>query len=679
MARKSKQQKLKDKSLEYLKRAIASNEELVLNYKDGLDAYMAKPYGNEIEGRSQVVMTDVADTIEWIMPSLMKIFFGGAQVVDIKPQGKDDEESAKLMEEKVNFDFQRGMNGYTVLHDWMKDALIGKYGVVKYWWEDKVTKRNEAYQGLNEAEFQQLSQDTTYEVVDVEGTLVQPEVADFMGNIISPEQYSYDVTGKRLKKISRPMAMVVPAGEFVFDLETPASIKDSDFCAHKMRVHKNYLKRYKVSEKDIDAELDYFSAADIVKEALFEDIGGLNFVTDDIDDDFVYLYECYLNDYDDMGDKVPKKVVIFGNKVLEVTDNSYGHPPFCGITTVRIPHRAAGLSMADLVADLQKLKTGLMRAILDNMYYQNNGIDIVNPYRINMDDVIDRNEPGAKWRTLYDVDPNTVISSKTPNPLPQQAFGLLETVENIKERRTGVTSYNQGLDSKSLNKTATGISQIMGAAQQRMELIARNFAETGVKELFQAFVDMNLEYFDAPTNIKLNEEWVNVRPEDIDGDYDIIIDVGVGTGAQEIQINQLINMINVSAPGMQQGVVTKKDMYNMLKSIYELMGYKNPDKFVTDPESKEAKQAAQGDPRLKQMQQEMQKLAEQLKKAEDKKQVEMAKVQVDNRKVDVDELEVKLDYEIDKLKLKQDAKSKQLDITKDMYIDSTRRPDSKEG
>lgn len=630
--------KIKDKALEFLKTALKSSSDLTDNHKEGLDAYMAKPYGNEVEGRSQIVMSDVADTVEWVMPSLMKIFFGGTRVVDIKPQGPEDEEKAKLMEEKVNFDFQRGINGYTVLHDWFKSALLGKYAVTKYWWDTSETTKNEDYNGLTEAELEQLMQDEDYEILEEESTLIQEGITDDFGFQVTPPVFSFDVKGKRTKTVSKPMAKSLPPEEFIFDLETSGSIKEAEFCAHRKRVHKNTLKKYKLSDDDISREAEEFSNTEYLKESRFEDLGGINFIKDPSDDEFVYIYECYLNDYDKSGDKVPKKVLIYGNRVLEVTDNTYGSPPFCGITTVRIPHRAAGLSMADLVSDIQKLKTALMRAILDNMYYQNNGIDIVNPYRINMDDVVDRNEPGAKWRTLYDVDPRTVIHSKDPSPLPSHAFGLLETVDSIKEKRTGVTSYNQGLDSKSLNKTATGISQIMGAAQQRMELIARNFAETGVKELFQAFVDMNLEFFDGEANVKLNEQWAQIKPEMIDGNFDIIIDVGVGTGSSEIQINQLINMINVSQPGVEMGIVTPENFGNLLSTIYELMGYKNTSKFVSGPQQGGAQnaQTQQMQQQMQQMQQENQKLQQQLqmvtvdlRNQEEKYKIDAQKLQIE--------------------------------------------------
>jgi hypothetical protein len=630
--KKKKDQALYDKALGYLKAAIQDNTTLIDDYKNSLDAYFSKPYGNEVDGRSQIVMSDVSDTIEWIMPAMMKIFYGGSQVVELKPQGPEDELKAKLMEEKINFDFMKGMNGYTLLHDWFKTALFGKYAVVKYWWEEKEIKHQKEYEGLTEFELQALQADEKFETDSIEEEEVSPSTFDSETLTVIPAVLQYNVKGFEIERISKPMAQSLPPEEFIFDIKATDSIKNTDFCAHRKKVHKNYLKKYNVKPTDIEKEIESFDTGDILKDTRFEDLGGLTFLTDKLDSDFVYIYECYLNDYDEEGEPTPMKVTIFGSKVIDMEENTYGAPPFCGLTAIRVPHRAAGRSLTDLVSEIQKLKTALMRAILDNIYYQNNAITVVNPYRINMDDVIDRNEPGAKWRTLYDTDPNTVVAPVPSSPMGAHVYKMMEMVDAIKEKRTGVTSYNQGLDSKSLNKTATGISQIMGAAQQRMELIARMFAETGVRELFQAFVDMNVEFFDGEMAVKLNEEWQQITPDSIDGKYDIIIDVGVGTGSREVQINQLMTMINVSGPAIQLGAVSPENFSNLLRSVYELMGYKNPDKFVTNPKQKEGPDPAMLQQQMQQMQQALQQLQQENMMLKTKQQIEIAKLQLQGQK-----------------------------------------------
>jgi hypothetical protein len=201
-------------------------------------AYNQEPYGNEMEGRSKVVMSDVADTIEWIMPSLMRIFYGGTDVVKISGQGPEDEQGAKLLNEKVNHDFTRGFNGYLLLYDWFKDALLDKMGVVKYWWEEAEQLTPREYTGLNDMELQSLLA-TRFKLGDhqTEQTPLGPQHA---------------VAGHEVKHISHPMAEVLPPEEFIWDLKA-RHIKESEFAAHRKRVHKTELMRkYDLKEEDLD-------------------------------------------------------------------------------------------------------------------------------------------------------------------------------------------------------------------------------------------------------------------------------------------------------------------------------------------------------------------------------------------------------------------------------------------
>ena len=581
----NKRDELKEAALDILQNHLNDMGDLQ-DFREYADrAYMMEPVdvdGNtleEIEGRSKVKTSDVSDTVEWIMPIMMKIFYGGSKVVEIAPMGEDDEEKAKLMEEKINHDFMKSNNGFVILHDWMKDCMLSKMATLKYWWHDEVEKEKKTLEGLTDVELQALEESDKFEIKSKE------EVVQIISDgLDSLEITLYNVVGYKLNRVTYPTAEVLPPEEFIFDV-SEREMTSKSFACHKKLVHKNHIMSvYGVKETDLASETQAFDVyEDMLLQQRFKDLGGKDWITDGKKPDHYYIYECYMADYDKDGDPVPMKVTIFGNQVIDVEENTYGKPPFCTLSAIRKPYRMVGLSLAELVMEIQKLHAALLRAGLDNVYYQNNGVDVVNPYRINMDDVIDHNHPGAKWRTLYDVDPSSVIKSVPTSPLPSQYGKMLEYVETMKENRTGVTKYNQGLDSKSLNKTATGISQIMSASQQRMELIARIFAETGVRDLFQAFVDMNIMFLDAETNLKINEKWQTIKPDDIDGKYDIVIDVGVGSGSNEIKVNQIMQMMNVSAPLGETGVVTPDNLYNMVAELWTLMGYKNTSKFVSDP------------------------------------------------------------------------------------------------
>lgn len=576
-------QNLKDKAIQYITQCKTSMEQLQLDRTAALKAYNRGKYGNEIKGRSQVVMSDVADTIEWIMPSLMRIFYGGMDVVSLEPQGPEDEAKAKLMEEKINYDFQRGMNGFQILYDFFKDALLYKMGVTKYRWMKETRTEKRFFEGLNMMEVMALTNNPNFQIDKTE-PVGEMQTNEFGQPI--PESVTYNVQLTELKKISKPVIENIPPEEFLF-LPYEKNISDSRFVAHKKKIRIAELRKYGISEVDVRAEIDAFGSDPLYTER-FSDLGGLAFLTPDENQDEVWLYECYLNDYDAQGNKVPKIIKIVGYKTISVEDNTYGRPPFNVCSPIRMPHRLVGTSIAELVLELQKLHTSLVRYILDNIYFQNNGVQVVNPMRINMDDLMNNNIPGGKVRTLLDTEPNKAIYPVPISPLPPQALQFLEYVTEIKENRTGITKYNQGLDSKSLNRTASGINQIMSAAQQRVELIARIFAESedGVKGMFQALVDMNLKFFDKAQNIKLDEGWQMLNPLDISGSYDLIIDIGSASGSKEIKVNQLMSMLDkymAIAPNAPQ-LITLDNFYNLISSIWENMGFKNSNQFVTEPQ-----------------------------------------------------------------------------------------------
>jgi hypothetical protein len=631
MARRNKKEDLKEQALSYLKRAVADNQDLLDNAELNIDSYMMKKYGDEITGRSQFVTSDTADTVEWIIPALMRIFYGSQYVWDILPQGPEDEEKARAMNAKVNHDFMQSQNGYMILHDWFKAALMNKISAVKYWWETETLRRPIEFEGLTEEEIMALRDDPE---LDIEGAIITLR-----------EDGMYDMETHKVKTRSYPKCEVLPPEEFIFAIKSRTDVKDTDFVAHKKRVHKNYLKsRYGLKDRDLENIHQEFENGSLIEDARFEDLGGIGFLTDDKENEtFYFIYECYLYDYDKNGDKVPVKAVILGNECIDLEENPYNRPPFCTLSSIRVPHRMAGISVSDLVYDIQRLHTSLVRAIMDNIYYQNNGVNVVNPFRINMDDVINRKEPGASWRTLHDIDPSAAIFPIQPNPIAPQTMEMLGVVAKMKERRSGVNDYGQeGLSQQTLNKTAVGMSQVMVQALERIEMIARLFAETGVRDLAQQFVQMNIDYLDQEAAVKVNDSWQNITPEDIDGNFDVLVDVGVGTAGKEMKIQQLMMMFNTLPIGMQAGAVTGENVYELYYAMYELMGYKVPARFTTKP---------QMDPQMQmqhqQMQEQIQQLTEMVKFLSTEHDLKAEELKIKWADLALEEKKIEIQYQTD--------------------------------
>ena len=571
---------LGQRALDFIRVFQHDMDELHRIQEKSLQAYNRQPYGNEKPGLSKMVMSDVQETIEWMKPTLMRIFFGGADIVRINPVGPEDVEGAELLEKKVNFDLTKGLNGFLLFYDWFHDALLGKVGFVKYWWEDSEKEVEREFNNLTEAQFDNFEQ-------------FHPElnVKDANREIDAEGRVTFSIKGTRTRRIARPMAKVLPWEEFIGNIRA-ADFAKEDFVCHRLRKHKTEIQRdYGIAEDDIRETIGRFERLHRLHDERFHDLGGIHFVQDQVDKDYFFINECYINEYMRSGAK-NHKVVLMGDTVIDESPNSFGTPPIISLSPIRLSHRAIGNGLAELVEDLQEYHTSLVRAINNNIYYTNAPLTIVNQAGIHTDDLLQNRRPGGIIRTKptvpAGVDPQTLVRPLAPNALPPEAFNMLERLQGWKENRTGISRTNQGQQDRSINKTATGINLLLSASQQRMELIARTFAETGVKALASAFAQMNIDYLDEPQSIRFEEGLVTIDPAQFDVFFDTEIDVGLGTGSREVRAQQMMQLLTLTQNYLQIGIVTPENIANHLKVIYEQFGFKNTSDFLQLPESQPA-------------------------------------------------------------------------------------------
>jgi hypothetical protein len=285
------------------------------------------------------------------------------------------------------------------------------------------------------------------------------------------------------------------------------------------------------------------------------------------------------------------RYVVIGNTIVfkEKTDVI----PFACITPMIMPHRHIGRSYADLTMDIQLIKSTLLRGQLDNMYLANNGRYAISS-RVNLDDML-TSRPGGIVRV--EGDPGTSIMPLSHPPLPASSFSMVEYMDNMKEKRTGITAYNQGLDSNSLNKTATGVAQIMSAAQQRIELVARTFAETGVKDLFKLVHRLIRTTYTKPDIVRLRNKWVEVDPREWKNRNDLTISVGLGAGNKDQQLTHLMTILQMQKEALAAGITSPEKIYNALAKLTQNAGFKNPEEFWTNPaENPQGQEQQQPDP-----------------------------------------------------------------------------------
>ena len=341
------------------------------------------------------------------------------------------------------------------------------------------------------------------------------------------------------------------------------------------------------------------------------------------------------------------------------------HIPFCSLTPIPMPHRFYGRSVSELVEDVQLVKSTVMRQLLDNMYLTNNNRVAIMDGMVNLDDLL-TSRPGGVVRTKQP--PSQVMMPMQSQTISQQAFPLLEYLDTVRETRTGVTRYAQGLDADSLNKTATGINTLMTQTQMRMELIARVFAETGIKDLFRRIFELTCKYQDKERVVQLNNQFVPVRPTEWKNKYNITITVGLGSGSKEQQIVLLNNILErqLQAFGLQGNrefpMVTLKNIYNSLSKIIENAGLKNVENYFVDPEMGKQMVTPPPQPPLTPIE----KIEFTRIQSEEKRKI--AELELENKKIraetaeailgfetKIKEMELKYNTQLDTAKIKADA------------------------
>ena len=587
--------------------------------------YYALPFGNEVEGRSQYVDSTVQDTIEWIKPSLMRVFASGDEMVKFTPHGPEDVQAAEQATDYVNYVFTKDNPGWEVLYSWFHDALLQKNGIVKVWWDEYEEAKREEYQNLGDLEFEYLISDDGVEVL--EHTAVE-----------GPEGMYHDVVIKRSNYDGRVRIENVPPDEFLISREAK-SIKDARFVCHRV---KKTLSELRIMYPDDDFTVEDLGGGDNMMDYNAERLARYQFDNSDNmaglfnggEEEALreyWLHESFLRtDFDDDGIAELRKVCTVGDYVFSNEEIDY--TPFVSITPLKIPHKFFGLSVADLVMDLQLIKSTLMRNLMDNAYNQNFGRYAVLEGQANLDDLLTQ-RPGGVVRVKS---PNAVMPLATP-PLEPYSFQMLGYLDEVRESRSGVNKNTQGINADALTShtTATAVNAVMTNAQSRVEMIARQFAETGVKELMWCIYELLLKYQDKERVVMLRNEWVPVRPDMWSDKMDCTVSVALGNGSKDQQMAHLSQMIQFAAQAMQGGlpIVTPQNMYNLGSALVKAMGYQNVGDFLTEPPPPQPQQPSPED-QTAMMEQQIKMKELEIKQGD--LQVKMMKVQQDAQEAAVD-------------------------------------------
>ena len=578
-----------------------------------LDYYYGEPFGDEQAGRSQVVDRTVAVVIDNALAALLKPFVSSDEAVMFTPRGPEDEEQAKQATEYVNYVFAIDNSGFSLMHDWFKSALLEKLGVLKVWWHDKTAPKTYEFKGVDAADFEQMGDVKFKEgpFVDDDGLYSGVFIKDYEDGCVKIEH--------------------VPSEEFRI---TPYSrtVESADYVAHITTRTRSELIEMGFEAKIVEGLSKWSGVEDDGRhDARYkdEDYGAesAGLQTDKARDRIAIAHEFPLVDYDGDGIAERREVIRCHDVILyneEVDDH-----PFATVCPCPMPHKVYGLSMADQTMDLQRIMSVLWRQALDNTYLSNNPRPV-------LPESAERSD-GTTWEDLTTTAPGAVIRTAggaatldtfTVPYAGDKALALIQFAETQQEARTGVTRIGQGLGADVLKKqeqTMGGLAIVEQAQNTRIEMIARIFAETGVKRLYRLILKALVQYQPRERMIRLRNEWVPVDPRGWNADMDLHVSVGLGVGSRTEQGQAAMSVLQVLNEASQSpyGYIVKPEgAYNALKKFLNAAGFKNTDDFLNEPSEENPPPEPAPDP-------EMLKVQAQVEADKAKMQLEAQKSQAD--------------------------------------------------
>lgn len=594
---------LKKKEIDKIMQAVEDGMTIANGYYDSTiepkiiereDIYNASKehYRLKFERLSEMsdwVSRDVKTSIDWIIPQLMEVFTGPDNPVSVQARNIDKTEAAKKTEVLMQYQLDTKNDYTTFCNDIWTDSLKLNYGVAKVWWKhEEEHKPMQMMISPNDyGIMSQLSQEAAA------GNIIVDKVNEVKGGYYNIDFDEVHVTD------NYPVIERLPPSELRF---TPdgSDINDCKFVAHRKIVKGDYLKRK--GKEGIYQNID---------EAL-KNVGNTRYTVYDINhnkgltnerlrlDDGdtaskdVELYECYI-DVDYNNDGIYEKLIVHtvgdSGVPIKIQKNNFGRVPFFVNCSERDPQTIfnENSGFADIIEQQQDLKTAVIRQMIINIAKCNNPQMAFDQANVDVEALID----GEDLVPVNGMPSNLLYPIATP-PMSSATMSLVEYSQNEIEAQTGSTRYNQGLDSNSLNKTASGITAIMGQSEKRLKNMARLAAENFFKQIFRFLIQLNQTYGDEEQLIRVGDKNVSISKNDVDVDYDLILNVGQGAGTKEARIQYIMVLLNQIYPIVAQyGIVNENSWYVATKTLLEEMGLMNAEKSLVDPSSQEYQQAQQ--------------------------------------------------------------------------------------
>ena len=662
--------------------------------QEALQYYLRERYGNEVPGRSQIVTGEVAEAIDGAMPQIMRTFTSSGDAVVFEATKEGTEEQAEQATAYVNHIFYKDNNGFEIMHDWFKDALMQKVGVVKAYWDDSKDVTVEKYYDLDDDELAMVASDEDVKVVSqkTNETSVeqepQPAVDPMTGQPMMDEMgmpmmmevppvviRTHDVKLSRTADKGRVKIENVPPEEFLIS-KRARTIADSEFTAHRKMMTRSELVAMGYDE-DIVYSLATGDALDFSPERIARySRGELPTDMQSLEPalQLIEYYECYIKtDLDGDGIAEMRRVCYASNEILHEEECDY--VPFHSLCPIPIPHKFFGQSLADRTMDLQLIKSTITRQMLDNLYLTNNYRVGAVEGQVNMDDLLTSTAGGV----IRIKNPNALVPMQVTSNA-NQSFPMLEYLDSVQAKRTGVSDSQQGLNPDILqNVTATAVAAMTSQAGGKLELIARIFADTGVASLFKGVLHLVCKYQQKERIIRVNNKYVPFDPREWDTEYNITVNVGLGTGSKQEQLATMQMILDkqeqiIQGYGLGNPLVNLKQYRDTLARFVNMAGFKDESQFlmeVTEEQAQQMGQQASQQPQVDPTVQAAQAIARvEKEKAELQAQTAMAKVEIERKTLEMRVQKEMLEMQQKQMQFEKEMAMKEMELAQRASSDS---------
>ena len=559
-----------------------------------LSAYLGDKSGefSAITNQSSVVSTDIADVVEADMPSLARIFLGSGDVVTFQPNTESEVEIQEAEEKTkyVNWIVRSQPESFNIIHNWLKDAEIQKNGVVKYFIEEQKEVEVVEYEGVDAQEIQAIIESLKGSKVDkVKVEVAEQEESEIIGDTPS-EVAEFNIKFRVTTEKQKVCIINIPPESFLIT-RNARSIDDAEMVGDRVRKTRGELLSEGFDKKiidqlsTVDEEDNRTSNIDAVRN---RDQGGSNYDTtiNDWASQNVEISDLYVKiDFDGDGIAERRHVMISGNKVL--VNEYFNHVPYASLSAILMPHKAIGRSRAEITYPYQLQKTALQRGMNDNIYMVNNPRNVVHP-DVDLDDMLTVRTNGIiRMEEGSQVLPGNAVFPLQIPYIGQQALQVIQYVDQSRAQTTGALLANQGLDADKLNQeTATRFNGVKDSSDAKIELIARNYGETGFRKLYEGIAWLVSRYQDTATEFRVLGKALTVNPKGWKYSHYVQSNVGLGAGDNEKSLEVLQGIYGIQQSLIQQGstLADEADVYSTLSRIVQGAGFPRVDEFFNNPD-----------------------------------------------------------------------------------------------